>query len=139
MQKIVVLRFFAVVIGCSVLFSGCNGGSTPVASAPLIGMWGATDTDAALELTATGGRLRVMSACGWGGPLNSAVILDRNKHFEVTGTYTSNVPSQDVRYSGTVSGDTITLNVVAPENQTRATYTLLHNHQPTPFSDVCPG
>ncbi len=139
MQKPVALRFFAVVIGCSVLFSGCNGGSTPVASAPLIGLWGATDTDAALELTATGGRLRVMSACGWGGPLDSPVILDGNKHFDVTGTYTSNIPPQNVHYSGTVSGDTITLTVLTTENQTRAIYTLLHNHQPTPFSDVCPG
>lgn len=124
-------------IGLAVLGTGCGGGSLSTPPSPLIGRWGAIDTDAELQLSSLGGSLRVLSACDWGGPLDSPVIPDVSGHFDVTGTYTSNLPPESVHYVG--SGDTITLTVVKRTNQTRAVYTLVKNQQPPPFTGVCPG
>ena len=126
-------------MGWCLMCSGCGGASHSSISAPLVGLWGARDTDAALQLTPLDGHLRVLGACGWGGPLDSPVIVDGNGHFDVTGTYTSNIPPERVHYVGTVRGDTITLTVLNATNQMRALYTLIHNHQPPAFTGGCPG
>jgi hypothetical protein len=123
----------------SALFAGCSGGLSSNSVLPLVGTWGAMNTDAVLQLSASGGQLRVLSACGWGGPLNAPIIPDASNHFSVSGTYTSNLPPQAVQYEGVINGDTITLTVTDSNHQTRATYTLVKNHVPTPFDGPCPG
>jgi hypothetical protein len=55
------------------------------------------------------------------------------------GTYTSNTPPERVAYVGSVIGNTITLNVIDQSDNTRATYTLIRDQSPPPFTGVCPG
>lgn len=139
MTKIIWLCSLMAAVWCALSLAGCNGASTPPNNTALVGSWGATDTDALLTLTPNGGQFRVMSACGWGGPLNAPAILDANNHFAVAGTYTSNIPPQAVIYDGIIGGNSITLRVIGPGDQTRATYTLIKDVTPTPFTGPCPG
>ena len=135
------------------VMSGCGGGSGSSQTTKavttsqtytdpnghLVGMWGAKDINAALQLTSTGGQFQELGSCGWGGPLNGPIIPDQGGHFDVSGTYLSNIPSMPVHYVGTVSGNTITLTVVENSSGTGMTYTLTYGQQPPQFTGVCPG
>ncbi|MGB9179784.1 MAG: hypothetical protein WCB68_11115 [Pyrinomonadaceae bacterium] len=93
------------------------------------GGWGGQHVG--LEVTTDGATLDFDCAHG---EINQAIVLDSDGRFNVQGTYTIEGPgpiragknySSSARYSGSVSGDTMTLSV-APANSTaeNITFTL---------------
>jgi hypothetical protein len=99
--------------------AGCGGGASTSQKTVAIGVWGGDSPQAEMTVSSTGINLETGNG---DGVVSERVMLDGSGNFDVMGTYTfvGGVPPPDgstysadpARYTGTASGNTMSLTVV---------------------------
>ena len=139
-------RYTALAAAIMVLFvaalTGCGSGSSPVLidqNGRLVGNWGSKVRPTQMQLSSAGGQFNDLGTC-FGGPLAGPVIPDAAGHFSVAGTYKNQTGNTSVHYTGTVTGSTMKVDVVADNNgQAILSLTLVFGQQPPSQTGGCPG
>ena len=116
MSLVVMIRVLMLLVGVSL--SGCA--ALPAPAGPVTGRWGGEHVG--LTLDASGGTVEYDCAAG---RIDEPIVTDAAGAFAASGSHTPNTggpeqvgevrPSYPARYTGTVSGDTMRLQVTLPD------------------------
>lgn len=117
-----------------VLLTGCGGGSSPSQKTLAVGAWGMESPPTEFTVTSTGATLAMSNSTG---VISKLLTTDDQGHFDVPGTFTylsGGVPTPDntsdagettfaARYSGTITGNSMTLTITTSGNPISGTDT----------------
>ena len=120
----------AAVVLAGLALAGCGssgGGSAPVVNTVQAGQWGGPGIN--MVVSSTGAQIGYHCATG---TITQPLVLDSAGHFSATGNTHVSGPTTNTdptTYTGTVTGNTMTMVVTVSPSTTGATYTLTFGQQ----------